>query len=137
MSDSSSAAVRKRYSKQVVVVYLGDILIFSPSEEEHVGHVRRVLARLREANLYAKLEKCTFGSKEVEFLGYLVSHKGLRLDPSKVETIVDWQTSIDVTAVQTFLEFANFYRKFIQAFSEIVLPLTNLTRVGAPFVRDS
>ena len=90
-------------------------------------HVRQVLLRLQEYGLYAKLEKCTFDANHVEFLGYVISHNGLSMDPSKVRTIIDWQTPSSVRDVQCFLGFANFYRKFIKNYSKIVMPLTELT----------
>ncbi|CEP01920.1 hypothetical protein PBRA_008863, partial [Plasmodiophora brassicae] len=117
-----------------VVVYLDDILIFSKNAEEHEQHVRLVLERLRSARLTAKLSKCLFDAPEVEFLGYLVSKDGLRLDPSRVDTILAWAPPRDLHGLQVFLGFANFYRKFIPHFAEIALPLTNLTRGETEFI---
>jgi hypothetical protein len=90
--------------------------------------VRKVLKRLREYGLYAKPENCSFDCKEVEFLGYNISFKGIFMDPRKVQTIVEWQTPSSLRDVQCFLGFANFYRKFIWNYSKIVLPLTQLTK---------
>ena len=67
----------------------------------------------------------------MEFLGYVISSEGISMDPAKVKTVVEWQTS---RSVQCFLGFANFYRKFIQDYSKLVLPLTQLTRKGQSFV---
>ena len=71
------------------IIYLDDILIYSKTQEEHDIHVQKVLQRLREYGLYAKLEKCSFDQSQVEFLGYVVSQKGISMDPSKVQTILD------------------------------------------------
>jgi hypothetical protein len=117
-----------------VVVYLDDILVFSRSIEAHDRDVRRVLQRLREAKLSAKLEKCVFDSTQVEYLGYNISTKGLMMEVGKVETIVDWAPPTDLKGVQCFLGFANFYRGFIANYSEIVGPLVALTKKDAVFV---
>ena len=116
------------------IVYLDDILIYSTTQEEHDRHVRQVLQRLRKYGLFAKLEKCTFDQRHVEFLGYVISQQGISMDPSKVQTILDWQTPISIRDVQCFLGFANFYRKFIKNYSKIVLPLTELTRMNKKFM---
>ena len=119
------------------IVYLDDILIYSKTQEEHDIHVRQVLQRLREYGLYAKLEKCSFDQNHVEFLGYVVSQQGISMDPSKVQTILNWQPPRSVRDVQCFLGFANFYRKFIKNYSNIVMPLTELTRKNKSFTWSS
>ena len=117
-----------------VIVYLDDILVFSDNEEEHRDHVRRVLQRLREHNLHAKLEKCTFHTDTIEYLGFIVSPAGLSMDTAKTQVIRDWPTPRNVKEVQSFLGFANFYRRFIANYSDTVVPLTRLTRKDTPFV---
>ena len=110
-----------------VIVYIDDILIFSNNQEEHDQHVKIVLECLREHSLFAKLEKCSFDTDSVEFLGYIVSPTGVHMDPKKVETITSWATPKSVHDIQSFLGFGNFYRTFIKDFSEITAPLTSLT----------
>jgi hypothetical protein len=110
-----------------VVCYLDDILIFSKNNEDHHQHVRLLLQKLREAGLYAKLEKCVFHQLQVDFLGYIISREGLSMDPKKIQTILDWKRLNSVRDVQYFLGFANFYRLFIQEYSKIATPLTRLT----------
>ncbi|MBW0556623.1 hypothetical protein O181_096338 [Austropuccinia psidii MF-1] len=90
-----------------VVVYLDDIMIFSKSEEEHLTHVSTVLSRLRGNNLFAKPSKCLFHVSSVEYLGYVVSSKGLKMDQAKVQQILDWPPPRNLKAVQSFLGFAN------------------------------
>jgi hypothetical protein len=109
-----------------VVVYLDDILIFSASREEHVEHVRSVLSALRSAQLYAKLEKCTFFTDSTVFLGYIVSTSGIQMDPAKIQTILDWPQPQCTRDVQSFLGFANFYRRFIRNYSKLAAPLFRL-----------
>ncbi len=116
-----------------VFVYLDDILIFSQNERDHIQHVRLVLQRLLENRLFAKLEKCEFHAQSVPFLGFILSPEGIRMDPAKVEAVANWPTPEDRKAVQRFLGFANFYRRFIRGFSQIALPLTNLTSTRRRF----
>ncbi|MBW0587721.1 hypothetical protein O181_127436, partial [Austropuccinia psidii MF-1] len=92
-----------------VVVYLDDIMFFSSSEKEHVNHVTSVLQRLRENNLFAKSSKCAFHASSLEYLGYVVPSKGLKMDSSKVHPIPNCPQPRNIRALQSFLGFANFY----------------------------
>ena len=114
-----------------VVVYLDDILIYSEDPTEHATHVREVLRRLRANSLFAKLEKCEFNVNTTSFLGFVISPDGLQMDDTKVQVIRDWPTPRKVKDVQSFLGFANFYRRFIANYSDMSVPLTRLTRKSA------
>ncbi len=116
-----------------VFVYLDDILIFSPSLQVHTQHVRQVLQRLLENQLYAKAEKCVFHAKSVSFLGHIISAEGIKADLAKVRAIAEWPTPDSRKALQRFLGFANFYRRFIRNFSLVAAPLTALTSPKVPF----
>ena len=83
--------------------------------------------------MYAKLEKCEFWLSEVKFLGHVISNRGVAVDPSKTEAVIQWERPKTVTEVRSFLGLAGYYRRFIQNFSRIALPLTKLTRKGSPF----
>ena len=83
--------VFRPYLDQFVVVFIDDILMYSKNEEEHEQHLRIVLQILREKQLYAKLSKCDFWLNEVFFLGHIVSAKGVKVDPAKIEAIVNWK----------------------------------------------
>ena len=120
--------VFREHLDKFVIAYLDDILIFSNNVAEHDSHVRIVLECLRKHQLYAKATKCAFRLEETEFLGCIVGKNGLRMDPSKVQTILDWPIPSSVKAVQSFLGFANFYRRFIRDYSKVVSPLTALTK---------
>ena len=111
---------------ECVIVYIDDILIYSPNQELHDQNVQRVLERLHQFGLYAKLEKCYFDQRQVEFLGFLVSPNGITMDPQKVSSLLSWEPPESVQDVQCFLGFANFYRTFIQDFSSIAVPLNVL-----------
>lgn len=125
--------VLRDYLDNFVIVYLDDILIFSKTHEEHVTHVKQVLKRLEDNSLWAKAEKCEFFQDSVDFLGYIVSDKGISMDPKKVEAIVDWPVPKNVHDIQVFLGFANFYRRFIKSYSKVTSPLTRLLRKGINF----
>ena len=114
--------------------YLDDILIYSDNELEHEVHVKLILRKLREAGLQADITKCEFHVTQVPYLGLIITTEGIKMDPSKIDTIVNWPTLINVKDVQSFLGFANFYRRFIYGYSRIANPLTRLTRKDVPFV---
>ncbi len=116
-----------------VFVYLDDILIFSPSLQVHVQHVRRVLQCILENRLFVKAEKCMFHSRSVTFLGSVVSAEGISMDPDKVRAVIEWPVPDSRIALQRFLGFANFYRRFIRNFSQVAAPLTALTSVRSHF----
>ncbi|XP_063806789.1 uncharacterized protein LOC134990792, partial [Pseudophryne corroboree] len=123
--------VLREYLDRFLVVYLDDILIFSHSLEEHRKHVRLVLQKLRDHQLGAKLEKCEFEVQQIAFLGYIISSEGFQMEGSKVQAVLDWVQPTSLKALQRFLGFANFYRRFIAGFSSIVAPLVALTKKGA------
>ena len=116
--------------------YIDDILIYSQNPNEHRKHVELVLQAMREAGLQLDVDKCEFHQTEVLYLGLIISREGVRMDPKKVEAIVSWETPRNVKDVRAFVGFANFYRRFIDAFSKIVAPLIRLTRKDVPFAFD-
>jgi len=117
-----------------IVMYLNDILIYSKDMESHQQHVQEVLHRLQLHGLFAKPEKCEFHLDSVEYLGYHLSPEGLTMSPDKIQTISDWPEPRKVKDIQSFLGFANFYRRFIFNYSNIVVPLTWLTWKDAPWI---
>jgi hypothetical protein len=90
-------------------VYLDDILIFSRSKEEHLEHVKQVLERLKEEKLQINLKKCTFLQEELVYLGFIVSKEGLKMDPEKVKSIVDWPMPRCTFDVRSFHGLVSFY----------------------------
>ena len=110
------------------VGYLDDILIYSDSLEDHQNHICEVLHRLHTAGLYANLKKCKFHTDTVEYLRFILSPKGLQMDPTKVSMIQDWPEPWKVQDVQAFLSFTNFYWRFIHDYSETTLPLNHLCK---------
>ena len=111
-----------------VLVYIDNILIFSKTKEEHLQHLKTVLQLLRKHQLYAKLSKCNFLQTEVNFLGHVASAEGVKVDPAKVEAVTKWTAPTYRRQLQSFLEFANYFRKFIQGFTNMVVPLQFLNK---------
>jgi len=113
-----------------LITYIDDILIYKETVEEHVVLVRRVMERLRKARLCVSIKKSSFNQREVEFLGHKISDRGISMTSTKVEEIRAWSTPEKVVDVQSFMGFANFYRRFIKGFGKIAKPLTDLTKKG-------
>ncbi|KAK9036794.1 hypothetical protein V6N11_021721 [Hibiscus sabdariffa] len=88
---------------------------------------------LLENQLYAKLSKCEFWIREVVFLGHVVSSEGIRVDPKKVEAIVNWKQPTSVTEIHSFLGLAGYYRRFVSGFSKVAAPLTKLLQKGVKY----
>ncbi|XP_073270442.1 uncharacterized protein [Primulina huaijiensis] len=121
------------YLDRFVIVFIDDILIYSRSEAEHVGHLSSVLQVLRDRQLYAKLSKCEFWLDRVVFLGHVISRGGISVDPTKVEAVLQWSAPTSVPEIRSFLGLAGYYRRFIEGFSKIARPLTQLTQKGVRF----
>ncbi|XP_020272350.1 uncharacterized protein LOC109847530 [Asparagus officinalis] len=121
------------YLDQFVIVFIHDILIYSRSESEHEQHLCLALQTLREHQLYAKFRKCEFWISEVRFLGHIVSREGIVVDLAQVLAVLDCEPSKSVIEIRSFLGLAGYYRKFIQDFSKITMPLTCLTKNGVQF----
>ncbi|MBW0580367.1 hypothetical protein O181_120082 [Austropuccinia psidii MF-1] len=108
-------------------------MVFSKSEEEHVTHVSTVLSRLRANNLFAKAFKCLFHVSSVEYLGYVVSSEGLKMDQEKVQQILNCLPPRNLKALQSFLGFTNFYLRFIKNYSKKISSLTSLLKKDSCF----
>jgi hypothetical protein len=121
-----------------MVVYIDDILIYAKMEEKYDLLVKEVLKRLAENDLVISPEKCIWSSERVEFLGYVITPDGMEMSEDKIEAIKEWQAPKSLRDVQSFLGFANFYRRFIKDFSRVCRPLTESTKgekrtgVGCP-----
>ena len=116
-----------------VMVFIDDILVYSENEQDHDEHLRLVMNRLREHQLYAKFSKCEFWLKEVPFLGHILWERGIAVDPTKVQEVMDWKAPTFVSEVQSFLGLAGYYCHFIPDFSKIAKPMTSLLQKDHKF----
>lgn len=120
--------VLRPFLNKFIVVYLDDILVYSKNQEQHLIHLRRLFEKLREVKLYGKLEKCTFMSSSISFLGYIVSKEGVHVDPEKIQAMSTWPVPTNVHEVRSFVGLAGFYRRFIRNFSTLMAPMTELLK---------
>jgi len=111
-----------------VLAYMDDILVYADTEEAHDRTVKEVLKRLQSNRLAFSPEKCIWKATEVEFLEYIIGRNGIRMSEDKVQAVLKWKTLRSLTEVQSFLGFANFYRRFILNYSRVAKPLTELTK---------
>jgi hypothetical protein len=125
--------VMREFLDIFVIVYLDDILIFSEEVSLHETHVKKVLEELAKAGLFVKGEKCEFDTQTTTFVGFVISPTGISMDPKKVETVKEWETPKNVRELQSFLGFANFYRRFIKDYSRMAKPLFALLKKGVKF----
>jgi hypothetical protein len=121
-----------------VLVIFDDILIYRKSWEDHVLHVDKVLQLLKEKKLYAKPSKCLFRVKEVEYLGHIVFHEGVKVDPNKIKAMMEWLIPKILKNIRGFLGLTGYYHKFVQKYGRIVEPLTTLTnKDGFSWTREA
>jgi hypothetical protein len=118
------------------MVFIDNIFIYSKSDSDHEEHLRLVLQKLLDNQLYAKYSKCEFWIDEVSFLGHIISNGGISVDPVKVKEIVAWSIPTTITEVRSFLGLAGYYWRFIEGFSKIVKPMTSLLEKGREFKWD-
>ena len=114
-----------------MLVFFDDILIYIKSWEEHVQHVDRVLHLLKEQQLYVKPSKCFFGVQEVEYLGHIASHHGVKAYPNKIKAIKEWRIPTTLRHIRRFLGLTGYYLKFVKNYGRIAAPLMTLLKKGA------
>ncbi|GJZ11995.1 putative reverse transcriptase domain-containing protein [Tanacetum coccineum] len=120
--------VCKPYLDKFIIVFIDDILIYSKNDEEHEKHLRIILELLKEEKLYAKFSKCDFWLDSVQFLGHVIDHNDVHVDPAKIKAIKSWAAPTTPTEVRHLLRLAGYYQRFIEGFSLISKPLTKLSQ---------
>lgn len=118
---------------KTALVYIDDILVFGSTFEEELERLEEVLGRLRDANLKLSPKKCALFQPEVSFLGHVVGRDGVKTDPAKVATVMEWPVPRNVAEVRSFLGLCTYYRRFVEGFATIASPLHQLTREGTRF----
>ncbi|KAJ0957077.1 putative nucleotidyltransferase, Ribonuclease H [Helianthus annuus] len=114
--------VCKPYLDKFVIVFIDDILIYSKNQADHEKHLRCILSLLQQEKLYAKFSKCEFWLREVQFLGHMVSERGIQVDPAKVEAVMNWQEPKTPTEIRSFLGLAGYYRRLLKIFQGLLHP---------------
>jgi hypothetical protein len=121
------------YLDRFVVVFIDDILVFSKTMEEHEEHLRLVLEKFRSNQLFAKFSKCEFWLTEIAFLGYVISARGVSVDPGKVKDVLNWMPPATISEIRSLLGLAGYYRRFIKDFSKIAKPMMKLLEKNKAF----
>ena len=118
---------RQRFIDCGCIVYLDDVLIYSDSLEQHKQDVRNIISSIYQSGMRLKPSKCEFQHRETEYLGFIISQDGIKVDPVKTKAIRTWARPTRKKEIQSFLGFCNFYRRFIEGFSKISKSLNQLT----------
>ena len=111
-----------------MIAYLNDIFIYFKTEEKHIKHVDIVLELLMQKNLLLKSKKCEFHKREMNFLDFIVGNDTIRMNSTKVRTVKEWKTFINLIEFLSFIDFTNYNRKFIEEYFKKTISLTNLTK---------
>jgi hypothetical protein len=127
-------SIFKPFLRKFVLVFFDDILIYNKSWEEHVQHVDRVLQLLEEKQLYAKPSKCAFGVQEVEYLGHIVSHEGVKVDPNKIKAMREWPIPKTLKKLRGFLGLTGYYLQFCQELWSNSNTSNNIIKEGSIFL---
>lgn len=116
------------FLRKFVLIFFDDILIFSKSWNDHFLHVEQVLKLLLQHQFYAKFSKCRFGVTSMDYLGHIINNQGVKVDPSKIQAMLEWPVPKSITALRGFLGLTGFYRRFVQHYATIASPLTDLLK---------
>ena len=113
----------RKYLGKFLIVYLDDILIFSQSKSDHMNHLKLVFDCLKEHHLVAKLKKCSFFAKKIQFLGHTLSGNGIQTSEDKIQCLKEWQLPQNKKGFQSFVGFTSYYRRYVKNFAKLVRPL--------------
>ena len=130
-------ALLRHVTWKFALVYVDDIIIFSPDFDTHLNHLNAVFDRRRRANLKLKPQKCHFAAKEVTYLGHVISKHGIQTDPAKTSVMATFPVPKDPSEVRAFLGICNYYRRFVNGYANIAAPLNRLLQKDVAFVRTA
>jgi hypothetical protein len=120
--------------RSCVLVFFNDMLVYSPTWEDHLHHLEQVLQLLSTDQWQVKLSKCSLAKQQIHYLGHVISNKGVATDPSKVAVVTTWPQPTNCKQLHGFLGLAGYYRKFVRHFRVIAKTLTSLLKKNTPFV---
>jgi len=120
--------LRDMINKGKVAAFVDDVLVGTETEEGHDEIIEEVLRRLEENDLYVKLEKCVWKIRKIGFLGVVIGPSRIEMEKEKVDGVLSWPEPRNVKDVRKFLGLANYYRRFIKDFAQVVRPMNVLTR---------
>ena len=118
-------------NRKYVLVFMDDILVFSLTLADHLEHLQSVFNILKENQLFVKESKCVFAQQSLEYLGHIISDKGVATDPANTEAMVQWPTPTNVTELRGFLGLTGYYRKFVRNYGLLAKPLTVILKKQA------
>ncbi|XP_029967090.1 LOW QUALITY PROTEIN: uncharacterized protein LOC115402705 [Salarias fasciatus] len=126
MQQCLSGQITERPNYRVLLVYLDDIIVYSPDFDTHLQNLEEVFERLWRHGLKLRPDKCKLLQREVKFLGHVVNQAGVMPDPDKITAVTEWPIPTSVREVRAFLGLAGYYRRFVKGFAKIARPLNNL-----------
>ena len=124
----------QKYLNMFCTTYIDDILIYNNFKKDHIKHVNKILKRFKKANIQANIDKFEFYKIEITYLNFIVDINHIRMNSRKIQIIVDWKTSICIRDIQTFIDFVNFYKRFLKYFSKIIIFLIKIIRKNKVFI---
>ena len=119
--------------RKCVLVFVYDILIYSPTLEDHLSHLQQVFSILDQHKLLLKKSKCSIAQQQLEYLGHIINMYGVAIDPKKIEAVANWPTPTNTKQLRGFLGFLGYYRKFIKNYGLLSRPLTDLLKKDTLF----
>jgi hypothetical protein len=119
------------FLRKFILVFFDDILVFSKTAADHQNHLLQLMQVFSEHNLKAKLSKCQFEQDKIEYLGHVISGKGVATDPSKIQDIVKWKTPATIKKLRGFLGLTGYYRRFIPHYALVCQPLYSVLKKNA------
>ena len=122
------------YLNVLCTIYIDDIFIYNNNKKNHIKHVNKILQRFKNANIQVDINKSKFYKIEIKYLNFIVKIDDIKMNFKKIKIVIDWKTFNCIRNVQIFIEFVNFYKRFIKIFSKIIIFLIKIIRKNKIFV---